>query len=140
MERKKNYVNYCKAHAIQELENMKGENRSVYACDLGYELTQGININGTATFSTYAAKEYIRFWWDEAGDVIEYQKFNYGQILHNPFEEPEAFHVCMIIEGVNTLLARCPFIDKYWNDEIILDRKTINTIIREIRKQDRIEL
>lgn len=140
MERKKNYVNYCKAHAIQELEEMKGENRSVYACDLGYELTHEINCNGTATFSTYRAKEYIRFWWDEAGDVIEYQKFNYGQILHNPFEEPEAFHVCMIIEGVNTLLARCPFIDTHWNDEIILDRKTINTIIREIRAQNTIEL
>lgn len=140
MERKKNYVNYCKAHAIQALEEMKEWDRSVYACDLGYELTQEINVNGTATFSTHAAKEYIRFWWDEAGDVIEYQKFNYGQILHNPFEEPEAFHVCMIIEGVNTLLARCPFIDEHWNDEITLDRKTINRLIREIRAQKGIEL
>ena len=140
MERKKNYVNYCKAHAIQELEEMKGCDRSVHACDLGYELTQEINCNGTATFSTRAAKEYIRFWWDEAGDVIEYQKFNYGEILHNPFEEPEAFHVCMIIEGVNTLLSKCKTIDENWNDEIVLDRKTINKIIREIRAQKEIEL
>lgn len=140
MERKKNYVNYCKAHAIKELEYMKGWDKTVYACDLGYELTYEINTNGSATFSTYAAKEYIRFWWDEAGDVIEYQKFNYGKILHNPFEEPEAFHVCMIIEGVKTLLANCPTIDENWNDEIILDRKTINKIIREIRMQKEIGL
>ena len=140
MERKKNYVNYCKAHAIQTLDEMKGCDRRVYACDLGYELTQEINVNGTATFSTHAAKEYIRFWWDEAGDVIEYQKFNYGEILHNPFEEPEAFHVCMIIEGVNTLLSKCKTIDENWNDKIVLDRKTINKIIREIRAQKEIEL
>ena len=140
MERKKNYVAYCKAHAIRELEEIKGEDRSAYACDLGCDLTEEINCNGTATFNTYLAKEYIRFWWDEAGDVIEYQKFNYGKILWNPFEDPEAFHVCMIIEGVRTLLARCPFIDEHWNEKITLDRKTINKIIQEIRAQDRIEL
>ena len=114
--RKKNYVAYCKAHAVQELENMKGYDREVYGCDLGYALTEEINVNGSATFSTHLAKEYIKFWWDEASDVYDYQKSNYGEVSHNPFDEPEAFHVCMIIEGVNALCSNCPTIEQFWND------------------------
>jgi len=139
MKRKKNYVAYCKAHAIDELQNMKGWATSEYGCDLGYKLTEEINCNGTATFSTHEAREYIKFWWDEAADVYDYQKFNYGEPLHNPFDSPEAFHVCMIIEGVNALCANCPTIDAAWNEKIELTNKTINKIIREIRAQNTIE-
>lgn len=139
MERRKNYVNYCKAHAIDALEEMKGCCHQTYGCDLAYELTEEINVNGSATFSTYAAREYIKFWWDEAAQVYEYQKQNYGEALHNPFENPEAFHVCMIIEGVNALCANCPTIDAAWNSGLLLTDRVINKIIREIRAQDRIE-
>lgn len=135
----KNYVDYCKTHTIVELENLRGMNHSDYGCDLAYTLTQDINCNGTATFSTYEAKQYIREWWDEAGEVYEYQKFHYGEALHNPFENPEAFHVCMIIEGVRTLLSRCPLIDEYWNDELVLTDEAIDRLISEISEQNEIE-
>lgn len=138
MERKKNYVAYCKAHAIDALEEMKGWGNSSYGCDLSYTLTQEINVNGSATFSTHQAKEYIKFWWDEAAEVYDYQKWNYGDPICNPFDEPERFHVCMIIEGVSALCANCPTIEEFWNDKIELDNKTINRIIREIRAQKEI--
>lgn len=135
----KTYIEYCKDHAIDELENLKDWGKMIYACDLGYELTDEINVNGSATFNRAAAREYIREWWDEAAEVYEYQKDNYGHVLHNPFENPEAFHVCMIIEGVDRLCANCPTIENAWNDEIELTDEVIDQIIAEIKAQTVIE-
>ena len=139
MERKQTFVAYCKAHAIQELEELKGMDASEYGCDLYITLTQDINVNGTATFSTYEAKEYIKLWWDEAADVYQYQKDNYGEAFYNPFESPEAFHVCMIIEGVRALLCKCRLIDEFWNEELPLTKKNINRLFRQIKAQWEIE-
>ena len=52
--------------------------------------------------------------------------------MHNPFESPEAYHVCMIIEGVNSLLSQVSYIDKKWNDKIELTEKRIKKIIKEV--------
>ena len=108
------------------------EGRSVYACDLGNEITNGINCDGTATYSTYEAKQYIREWCDEAGEYWEYENWNFGEHLHNPFDEPEAFMVCMIIEGVSSILAQCEIIDSAWNDKIELTEETIAAILSQI--------
>lgn len=108
------------------------EGRSVYACDLGNEITYAINCDGTATYSTYDAKQYIREWWDEAGEYWEYENWHFGEHLHNPFDEPEAFMVCMIIEGVSSILAQCEIIDSAWNDEIELTEETISAILSQI--------
>ena len=77
-EKLESYVEYCKNHAISELEDMKGFNRSIYFCDSGYELTSAINCDGSATCNTWLAKEYIKEWYDEAGDVYDYHKDNYS--------------------------------------------------------------
>lgn len=124
------YSDYCKEHIKDNIENY--ENEHVYACDLANHLTEAINIDGSATYSTYKAKEYIKFWWDEASDYFQYEKDNFGENLHNPFERPEAFHVCMIIQGVSSLLYQCSTIDKHWNDEIELTPKHIKKILKEI--------
>jgi len=131
------YADYCKQHIIDELQNYRGT--TVYACDLGHSLTEAININGSATYDIREAKEYINLWWDEAVEIYKYQKDNYGECLHNPFEAPSAFHVCMIIEGVNSILAQCPVIDDAWNEEIILDDKTIAKIVEYVETVDEIE-
>lgn len=137
MEERKSYVDYCKDFIIDNLPNY--EDQEVYMCDLGYKLTESINIDGSATYSTYEAKEYIKAWFDEAGEVYEYQKANYGECLHNPFEEPEAFHVCMIIEGVNALLAQCETVNNAWNDETELTIENIHAILEELKEVDGIE-
>lgn len=133
------YIEYCKAHIIDHLENMKGWDNEEYGADLGSKLTEGINIDGSATCSTYEAKEYIKAWYDEAGEVYEYQKDNYGEVLHNPFEEPEAFHVCMVIEGVNNILAQCKTVEAHWNDQIKLTNTMINRIIKEVKTVESIK-
>jgi len=124
------YSDYCKNFIIDHLENFEGN--KVYSCDLGSELTQGINVNGSATYSTYEAKEYLREWWDEAGEYWEYEKDNFGENIHNPFDAPEAYMACMIIEGVRSILAQVELIDKKWNDEITLTKKNIKTILSAV--------
>ena len=124
-------TDYCKDFIINNIDNYSDQ--SIYGCDLGYTITEGINADGICTYSTYEAKKYIKFWWDEAADYFQYEKDNFGENLHNPFENPEAFMVCMVIEGVNSLLSKSKFIDKNWNNNIKLTDKNIKKIIREIK-------
>ena len=124
-------TDYCKNFIADHLENYY--NQSIYGCDLGYTITEGINVDGSCTYSTYKAKEYIKFWWDEAADYFQYEKDSFGENLHNPFENPESYMVCMVIEGVNSLLSQSSFIDDNWNNEIELTEKNIKKIIQEIK-------
>lgn len=127
----KTLTGYCKEFIVDHLPDYLGTD--VYGCDLGYKITDGINADGSCTYSTYKAKEYLKFWWDDAADYFQYEKDNFGENLHNPFESPEAYMVCMVIEGVNSLLSKSKFIDKNWNNNIELTDKNINKIIREIK-------
>ena len=124
-------TDYCKDFIINNIDDYSDQ--SIYGCDLGYTITEGINADGTCTYSTYKAKEYIKFWRDEAADYFQYEKDNFGENLHNPFENPEAYMVCMVIQGVNNLLSQISFIDKNWNNKIKLTEKNIKKIIREIK-------
>lgn len=120
------YVEYIKEFIKDKLPEYEGT--EVYCCDLGYTLTEGINADGTATYNRQEAMEYIKEWFDEAADVYNYQVENYGQACQNPFENPEAWMVCMIIEGVNSVLGQCEYINENWNDEIILTEEIIQII------------
>lgn len=133
-ETRETYTEYCKNYIKENIYNHEGAN--VYACDLGDTLTEGINIDGSATYSTYEAKEYIKAWFDDAAMVHDYMQFNFGEIFINPFEEPERFHCFMIIEGVNCLLSQCETIDSAWNEEIELTPETIEKILLEVDEID----
>ena len=127
------YEEYCKDFIKNELYNREGS--AYYVCDLGNTLTEYINMDRSATYSRYKAEEYIKYWWNDAGDVLQYYYENTG-VCVNPFDEPEKFHVLMIIEGVNSLLSQCEIIDKNWDGEITLTEENINTIIDEIKDLD----
>lgn len=45
----KSYVEYVKDFILENLPNY--ECMVVYGCDLGYTITEGINANGSATYS-----------------------------------------------------------------------------------------
>lgn len=97
-----NFEIYCKDFIRENIEGLIG--RTIDVADLGYEITNGINADGTCTYSTNLAKQYLCDWWDECGDYWNYEKINFGEHLHNPFDAPEAFMVCMVIEGVRLVL------------------------------------
>lgn len=133
------YVEYVKEFINDNLPEYEGQ--SIYGCDLAYAITESINVDGTATYNTYEAKQYIKEWFDEAVDVYQYQVDNYGQALHNPFENPEAFMVCMIIEGVSSILGQCEVVndDDVWNYETEWTEELINKILEYVKTVDEIQ-
>lgn len=128
------YSDYCKEFIKDRLQDFEGSTH--YACDFASEITMAINVDGSATYSTYKAKEYLREWWDDCADYFQYEKDNFGEVLHNPFERPEAFHVCMIIQGVSSLLSQCSIIDESWNDNIEITQEVIDSILEEIENYE----
>lgn len=126
----KPFITFCKDTIKEELDNYEGS--AYYACDLGYTLTEGMNSDGTFTYSRELAKDYLKEWWDEADEYWDYEQENFGEHIRSPFGDPEAYIVCMVIEGVNGLLAKCPTIDKNWNEEIELTEDVICRIKDEL--------
>ena len=117
----------------EHLDELEGV--SVYACDLAYTLAESDNINGTMTYSTKAAIDYIREWWYDCADYSDYEEMNFGK-RSNPFANPEAFMVRMVIEGINSILSQCEMIDENWNDEIELTPEVIEAIKEQIKDKE----
>jgi len=136
-EKFESYVDYCKDFTIKQLEDYT--DTEVYGCDLPIKLTEGINVDGSATYSTNKAKQYIKEWWNEAGEYYDFCKQEFGEVFHNPFEEPEAYHVCMIIEGVRVILNQCPTFEKYYDEEFELTEEIVNKLIEEVKQVKEIE-
>ena len=137
MEELKSYVEYVKDFIVDNLPEYEG--KEVYACDLAYTITEGINADGSATYSRQKAVDYIKEWFDEAAEVYQYQVENYGQASQNPFENPKAWMVCMIIEGVSAVFSQCTVIDDNWNNEIELTEEIIKTILEEVQEVEEIQ-
>lgn len=135
------FVEYCKNYIIYELPEYEG--REVYSCDLAGILTEGPNVDGSMTYSTYKAEQYIKEWWDDCAEFYEYADMTFGSDYVaknlNVFANPEAFMVVMVMEGIGYLLSRVSIIDENWNDKITLDEETIDTIIDEVSEMTEIE-
>lgn len=119
-------VEYCKNYILENIGNY--ENESVYGADLAFTITEGPNVDGSLTYSRYEAKKYLNEWYDDCSDYWEWEKSNFGENFNNPFENPEAFMVCMVINGVDIILSRCPIVEENWNDEFELDEEAIKSI------------
>ena len=126
----KNFVRFCKDKIIDELSNYVGN--EYYACDLAYILTEDINTDGSFTYNRELAKNYIKKWWDNVSNYWEFENKNLIERRYNPFDNPEAYLVCMVVEGVATILSQCDLIDKAWNDKIKLTKKNIKTLTEQV--------
>lgn len=126
----KDFNEFCKEYICEKLEEMEGV--TCYACDLAYTLAESDNINGTMTYSTKTAIDYIREWWYDCADFSDYEEMNFGK-RSSPFVNPESFIVRMVIEGINSILSQCPIIDEKWNDEIELTPEVIEAIKEQIK-------
>lgn len=124
------FNDFCKEQIKNNLPEWIGQD--VYMCDLGLELTQEMNCNGTFTFSRTEAMDYLREWWNDASDYWEYEKFSFGEHFHNPFDNPEAYTVCMVIEGVRSLMSQCTEVDENWNDQVELTQEMCDSILEQI--------
>ena len=128
----KTLKNYIIDETILNLKEREGE--TVYACDLAYAVFESANVDGSYTYSTYEAVKWIKKYFDSLGEIVEEMQ---GQGLNapNPFDEPEKFQVCVLLEGAQYLLSKCETVDENWNEEIELTPKTIRKICRELREQ-----
>ena len=120
---------YVKDLLLDELENHYDITQ--YGCDIAYQLLESYNIDGTITYSTYKAKEWLKEYFDNLDEVVEEYHFQTGELL-NPFENVERFMVIIVMEIAQGLLSRTNFINDNWNDEITLDKNTIKTITSEL--------
>jgi hypothetical protein len=130
----KSFITYCKQYIYDHIDEYRGQ--MVYPCDLGFTLTEGPNCDGTLTYSTEEAKEYLKEWWDEASDYFQYEKENFGT-TRNPFENPEAYMVCMVIEGVRALIDYAFMVLDIDNDEMVeLTGDLIEQITEKVNEND----
>lgn len=126
------FFEFCKRHILDELEKMEGE--EVYMCDLGSEMCEREHIDDTFTYSTGLAIEYLKEWFYDAGEFSDYEQMQLGQ-RSNPFKNVERFLVNMLEEGVRTILARCNFVDRHWNEKRELTPYAIKIIKRQVNEQ-----
>lgn len=120
-------VEYCKDFIKDNIRDFEGQTH--YACDVSSTVTESANCNGTLTYSRNKAKEYLKEWWDDCADYFQYEKDNFGENLHNPFENPESFMVSMVVEGCNAILSGCPIIEDNWHNKIELTEEVIDSIL-----------
>lgn len=125
-----NFNDFCKQQIKDKLPEYVGS--CVYMCDLGSKLTEGMNCNGTFTFSRNEAIDYLHEWWDEASEYWEYEEPSFGGHYHNPFDDPETYTVCMVIEGVRSLLSQCTEVDELWNEQVELTQELCDSILKQI--------
>lgn len=131
-------MNELKQWLIEEIKEhlYNYEDCEVYACDLAYTIFEGENIDGSYTCSTYQAKEWIKKYWDDIGEVIEEIKFQLGsEYIPNVFDEPEKFQVVVILEGASFILSQSDYISKHWNDRIKLTKVNIKKIIKGLKNE-----
>ena len=131
METLKNFVIDAMIDRLNEMEG-----RTVYGVDLGYEIFDEANCNGSYTCNAQEAENFIKDNYSEIGDVVEDIKFSLGaEFIPNPFTEAEKFQVVIMLEMSNAFCAQCPFIDDNWNNSIELTEENIKLIINQLMEQ-----
>jgi len=122
--RSKEIVQWAIDYIKDELPDYVGDD--TYGADLGNLITEGPNNNGTYEDDSWG---FISKHINDARDEYEYEKNNFGEVLHNPFEKPEAFVVCMLINTVNDVLSQVPFVEEHWNDEFEITEEVVKEIL-----------
>jgi hypothetical protein len=123
---------YIITETIENLKELEG--LEVYGADLAYKIFESANVDGSYTYSTYKAKQWIKSYFDELGEIVEELKNN-GLDAPNPFDEPEKFHVVILLEGASYLIGQCQTVNEFWDEEKTLTKKIINKICKELREQ-----
>ena len=117
---------------LNNLDTMEG--REGYVSDLAFELFEGENINGSITYSTYKAKEWITEHFHDLGDVVE-EMVSEWDIMPNPFDNPEKFMVQVVLYVAEQLVAQSDYLTEWENEgetyELTYDTDTIEIIRRE---------
>ena len=135
--------NYVIDLLIKKLEDY--EDNKIYVGDLAYTLLEQYNIDGSITYSTYNANEWIRKNIYDIYDYLPTIKFNFGDNFYaglcmDFLDNPEKAMVVVVIEKANDILCNLDYIQDNWDTEITLDKKTIEIIKKELEEQRECDL
>ena len=135
------FIDYCKDYIEEYLPQYEGQ--KVYLCDLGFTITEGPNCDGTLTCSTKLALDYLAEWRYDASDYFDYAKSNFGEV-QNPFENPEAYMVCMVIEGcralIDSAISEIPELNDEWDNEVELTEDIVAKILEKVKENETTQL
>jgi len=109
------------------------EGTSSYGCDLAYHLLQQYNADGSYTYSTYEAKQWVQEHFDELDEIVEAME-DEGLPPVNVFKDTEGFMVCVMIYVAGELLGQCDTVTAFWNEEFILEADVIEKIKKELNE------
>lgn len=113
---------------IVNLDDMEG--RDGYVSDLAFDLFEGENIDGTITYDRKEAQAWIAKHFYDLGGVIEEMAAEWD-MTPNPFNNPEAFHVQVVLFVAAGLVAQSDWTNYRDDDAITYDAETIVSIQRE---------
>lgn len=117
---------------IDALDDMEG--RDGYVSDLAFTLFEGENIDGSMTYSTYKAEQWIAEHFHDLADVVDDMAADWD-ITPNPFSNPEAFMVQVVIYIAEQLVYESAYLQRGRDEEeidaITYDAETVALIRRE---------
>lgn len=132
----KNYVIDLLVRKLEDYEDM-----FIYGCDMAYTLLEEYNINGSITYSTYKAEEWLKDNIQDIYDFLPTIKFEYGDEFYaklciDILENPEKAMTIICLEKANDILSSLKFINDNWNNKIVLNKENINIIKKELENYE----
>ena len=131
---RQDFIDFCKEFATEHLDYMVDNTYCVSEL-CTYFITDGVSQNPAYELDIkddVEALKWLEDWIIPAEKYLEYERFHFGEHLHNPSDEPVAVLACMIIEGVIGILQRCETITDSWNDEVEVTQEFVDKIKAEI--------
>lgn len=117
---------------IDHLDTLEG--RDGYVSEIAFTLFEAENIDGSMTYSTYKAEQWIAEHFHDLGDVVEDMSAEWDITL-NPFSNPEKFMVQVVLFLAESLVYESDYLrrgrDEEEIDTITYDDETLALIRRE---------
>ena len=101
--------------------------------ELDFYLLQQYNVDGSYTYSTYEAKQWIQEHFDELADIVN-DMTEEGLAPCNVFDNPECFMVQIMLYVAGELLGQCDTVTAFWNEEQELTKEIIAEIKKELNE------
>ena len=120
---------------IDNLDDLEGCDG--YVSDLAFTLFEAENINGSMTYNTYKAEQWIAEHFHDLADVVEDMAADWD-ITPNPFSNPEKFMVQVVLYLAEQLVYESAYLQRGRDEEeidaITYDAETVALIRREWEK------
>ena len=131
-------INYVIDLLIRKLEDY--EDTSIYGCDMAYTLLEQYNVDGSITYNTCEAIEWLKDNIQDIYDFLPTIKFEFGdefyaKICIDILDSPEKAMVIICLEKANEIMSNLKFINDNWNNEIVLNKENINIIKSELERE-----